>query len=150
MPYVPGNLRDRLVNALMSAGQDAPPIPIVVAGHFDDALAQQCRPEVQAACQARFAIETVLVFDPASAGRGTRPSPTPFPSPAPSGLFAAQQCAGDVPYSFVGWTTPAELHSDLQGDGHVWAVVTRDVVLIGGWSRVGRLLRPTARAQSSR
>jgi hypothetical protein len=134
VPYVPANLRDRLINALLSPDHDAPPIPIVVAGHFDDPLAQQCRPEVQAACRARFAIETVVVFDPAAAPSATpQPSPTPFPSPAPSGLFDPQQCNGDVPYSFVGWTTPAELDSDLQGEGHVWAVVTGDVVLIGEW-----------------
>jgi hypothetical protein len=134
VPYVPGNLRNRLIEALLSSGQDAPPIPIVVAGHFDDPLAQQCRPEVRTACRARFAIETVVVFDPAAAPSATpQPSPTPFPSPAPSGLFDPQQCNGDVPYSFVGWTTPAELQSDLQGEGHIWAVVTRDVVLIGDW-----------------
>lgn len=88
-------------------------------------------------CLDRFAIESILVYDPASAPAATPyPVPTPFPSPAPSGLFPATQCAGDVPYSFVGWATTDTLHSTLSYEGHVWAVVTRDVVPMGLWGEL--------------
>jgi len=133
-PWIPASLTDRLVNGVIAANWELSPMPIVVVGHFDDPRAAQCHPDQQAQCREELVLERVLVFDPASAPAPTpSPAPTPFPSPAPSGLFEPQACNGDVPYSFVGWTTPAGLHSDLQGDGHIWAVVTRDVVLIGNW-----------------
>lgn len=79
-------------------------------------------------------LESILVFEPASVPPPTpTPPPTPFPSPAPPGLFPPEQCNGDVPYSFVGWTTTAELDSSADHAGHVWAVVTHDAVPIGDW-----------------
>ena len=131
-PYVPPELQQRLL------GQTTPaPVPIVVLGHFRNSRASECVPEVRQVCLDRFVIESALVYDPASAPAATQAStPTPFPSPAPSGLFPATHCAGDVPYSFVGWTTTDTFHSTLSYEGHVWAVVTRDVVPTGQWNEL--------------
>jgi hypothetical protein len=144
-PWVPAGLQPLLL------GQTTPaPVPIVVLGHFRDARAGECGAEVRQACLDRFVIESILVYDPASAPAATpSPSPTPFPSPAPSGLFPAAQCAGDVPYSFAGWTTTDTLHSTLTYEGHVWAAVTRDVVPTGQWNELpdspGRFNLPMGR-----
>ncbi len=80
-------------------------------------------------------LENILVYDPAAAPTlPPAPTPTPFPveSPPP-GLFPATTCAGDVPYSFVGWTTADALDSSARFDGYAWAVVTADVVPLGDW-----------------
>ena len=131
-PWVPVELQPRLLSQTTPA-----PVPILVLGHFRDPQAGQCVAEVRQVCLDRFVIESILVFDPASAPAATPTLvPTPFPSPAPSGLFASTQCAGDVPYSFVGWTTTDTLHSTLTYEGHVWAVVTRDVVPTGQWGEL--------------
>ena len=109
-------------------------MPVVVAGHFNDPDAANCVPDVRAECRKRFVIESILAYDPASVPtRPPSPSPTPFPSPAPSGLFDATQCAGDVPYSFVGWTMADTLNIPMEFQGHAWAVVTKDVVALGEW-----------------
>ncbi len=131
-PWVPAELQPRLL------GQTTPaPVPIVVLGHFGDSRASECVSDARQTCLERFVIESVLVYDPASAPPATpTPSPSPFPSPAPSGLFPATQCAGDVPYSFVGWTTTDTLNSTLSYGGRVWAVVTRDVVPTGEWGEL--------------
>ncbi|HJP88459.1 MAG TPA: hypothetical protein VJ850_05430, partial [Candidatus Limnocylindrales bacterium] len=122
----------RLIN-----GQWMPPVPIVVVGHFDDPRAAQCSASKQQLCRDRLVLERVVEFDLASvATPGVSPTPTPFPDPAPSGAFGAAQCAGDVPYSFVGWTTTAELNMQFERPGHVFAMVTQDPVLLteDGWA----------------
>jgi hypothetical protein len=131
-PWIPADLQERLLTDLQRE-----PIPIVVLGHFDDGRAAACVPEVRQTCRNRFVVDSILAFDPASVPSPTpSPTPTPFPSPAPSGLFAATQCAGDVPYSFVGWTTADALGSTLRFDGHAWAVVSRDAVPTGTWGEL--------------
>jgi hypothetical protein len=128
-PYVPSDLRTRL-DPTVPIG----PVPVVVAGHFNDPGAATCVPDVREECRKRFVIESILVYDPASAPTPPpSPSPTPIPAPAPSGLFDATQCAGDVPYSFVGWTTADTLNIPMDFQGHAWAVVTKDVVSLGEW-----------------
>jgi hypothetical protein len=37
-----------------------------------------------------------------------------------------------VEYAFVGWTTTTELGASIEREGHVWAAVTADAVLLGG------------------
>jgi hypothetical protein len=131
-PLVPAPLQQRLF-----AVPESLPIPIAVLGHFHDARASECVPEVRQACLDRFVVDSILAFDPAAAPTPTpRPAPTPFPSPAPPGLFPADQCGGAVPHSFVGWTTTDKLDSTLDYAGHVWAVVTRDVVPTGTWTEL--------------
>ena len=133
VPWVPPALTGRLREALYR-DPPYPPMPIVVAGHFDDPRATQCHPDLRQACRERLVIESVVRFDPASAPPPSpTPVPTPFPSPGPSGLFPVEQCAGDVPYSFVGWTTTDDLDTSADHDGHVWAAITRDVIPMGDW-----------------
>jgi hypothetical protein len=112
-----------------------PPVPIVVLGHFDDPRAADCRPEARQVCLDRFVIDEIISFDPAAV---PRPTPTPVPSPfpfedPPPAKFGADMCAGDIPYSFVGWTTMADLGIDIGGEGHIYAMVTRDVIALSGW-----------------
>jgi hypothetical protein len=138
-PWIPNGLdgADALFGLPIINGQQYPPVPIVVVGHFDDPQAAQCNPAKRQLCLDRLVLEQIVSFEPASvATPGVTPSPTPFPSPGPSGLFAADRCAGDVPYSFVGWTTTAELQLPFDRPGHVWAMVTQDPVLLtdGGFT----------------
>ena len=129
-PYVSDDLWARLDPRLPIG-----PVPIVVAGHFNDPGAATCVADVRDACRKTFVIESILVYDPSSAPTlPPSPSPTPFLSPAPSGLFDPTRCAGDVPYSFVGWTTADKLNIPMDFQGHAWAVVTQDVVPLGEWN----------------
>jgi len=116
-------------------GQHFPPVPIVVVGHFDDPLAAQCRPAQQQLCKDRLVMDRVVSFDVASvATPAPSPTPSPFPSPPPPALFDASRCDGDVPYSFAGWTTTDALNIEFDRPGHVYAMVTRNVVqLTDGW-----------------
>jgi hypothetical protein len=118
-------------------GQPYAPVPIVVVGHFDDPRAAQCRESARQLCLDRLVLDRIVSFEPdAVATPGVTPSPTPFPSPGPSGLFGADRCAGNVPYSFVGWTTTGDLQLQFDRPGHVWAMVTQDPVLLtdGGFT----------------
>jgi hypothetical protein len=128
-PYVPDDLSAHLDSSAALA-----PVPIVVTGHFNDPGAADCDKDVQLECEQRFVVESIVQYDPASAPTPPpSPSPSPFPSPPPPGLFDATACAGDVPYSFVGWTTSDELDIPMEFEGHAWAVVTQDVVSRGEW-----------------
>jgi hypothetical protein len=114
-------------------GQPYPPVPIVIVGHFDDPRAADCRPAARQLCLDRLVVDRIAAFDLAAVPTpGVTPTPTPFPSPAPAGLFGPERCAGDVPYSFVGWTTTAELQLPFEREGFVWAMVTADPVLLSG------------------
>jgi hypothetical protein len=129
-PYVSQDFRLRL-----SPTVPIGPIPVVVAGHFDDPEAANCVAEVRDECRQRFVVDEIVDYEPSSAPTlPPSPSPTPFPSPPPPGLFDASTCAGDVAYSFVGWTTADTLDIPLDFTGHAWAVVTQDVVPLGDWN----------------
>lgn len=134
-PYFPEGLSrlEELFSLPIINGQRYPPVPIVVIGHFDDPLAAACRPERRQACLDRLVVDRIASFNAQAVPTpGVSPTPSPFPSPAPSGLFDPIVCAGDVPYSFIGWSTTAVLQLPFDREGHVWAVVTRDPVLLGG------------------
>ena len=118
-------------------GQRYPPVPIVVRGHFDDPRAAQCLATAHQLCLARLALDRVVQFDPGSVPTpAVTAEPTAFPDPPPAALFDASACAGDVPYSFVGWTTTAALELPYERPGHVYAMVTRDAVVLtaDGWA----------------
>lgn len=136
-PWIPDGLQgvEVLFGAHQINGQPFPPVPIVVIGHFDDPRAAQCRPEARQLCLDRLVLERIVQFDSGSvATPGVTPPPTPFPSPPPPALFEADLCAGNVPYGFAGWTTEAELGVDRGNPGHVWAMVTKDVIQrTDGW-----------------
>ena len=131
-PFVPRDLESVLFGGLMQL--EFPPVPIVVKGHFDDPLAAECHESRVQSCRERFVLDEILAWDPLSVPPATPPpTPTPFPSPAPAALFGPETCAGDVEYSFVGWTTTAELNIGFERPGHVFAMVTKDVIPIGDW-----------------
>jgi hypothetical protein len=134
-PWFPNDL-DRLGELFglpIVNGQRYPPVPIVVVGHFDDPRAADCRPAARQLCLDRLVVDRIAALDiDVVPTPGVTPTPTPFPSPAPSGLFPPEWCGGDVPHSFVGWTTTAELQLPFEREGHVWAVVTAEPVLLGG------------------
>lgn len=134
-PWVPNDLAGPLFRLPMINGQRYPPVPIVVRGHFDDSRASQCRLEARKLCQDRLVVDEILSFDPGSVPTpAPTPSPTPFPSPPPPALFQEKSCAGDVRYSFVGWTTTDALDLPFDRPGHVWAMVTAVPVPLGDWS----------------
>ena len=127
-PYVSSDLHTRLSPTIPIG-----PVPVVVAGHFNDSSAASCVSDARDACRKTFVIESILVYDPSSAPTmPPTPSPSLIPSSAP-GLFDATRCAGDVPYSFVGWTTVDALNIPMDFQGQAWAVVTKDIVPLGDW-----------------
>jgi hypothetical protein len=132
-PWIPNDLpgAQALFSLPFINGQRYRPVPIVVVGHFDDPRAADCAAEAAKLCADRLVVDRIAMFNPASVPTpGVSPTPTPFPSPAPSGLFAADACFGDVPLSFLGWTTTEALQMPFSREGHVWAAVTRDPVLL--------------------
>jgi hypothetical protein len=137
-PWISSDLSGakQLFSLPMINGQRYSPVPIVVTGHFDDARATQCQAASRAQCADRFVLDSIVIFDSSAVPTPeVSPSPTTFPSPAPSGLFdptAPAVCAGDVPYSFVGWTTTTELKISMRRAGYLWAAITKYPVLLGG------------------
>jgi hypothetical protein len=132
-PWVPDDLDDTL---LPGTNTTAPPVPIVVVGHLDDPRAADCLPRSRQYCRDRFVIDRLVSLDTANAVHPTpTPRPTRFPDPPPPPMFTAAQCHGDIPYSFVGWTTTAKLHAGVEYPGHVFAMVTRDVIQLSPWVR---------------
>lgn len=110
-------------------GQLYPPFPVVVLGHFNDPMAAECRKQARELCRDRLVVDRIVRWDVGAVPTpGVTPTPTPFPSPGPSGRFEPAACAGDIPYSFVGWTTFEELGIDLRGYGHIWVAISRDPV----------------------
>jgi hypothetical protein len=133
-PWGTEDIGRRLVTLPLADGVPFPPVPIVVVGHFDDPRAADCRPQARQLCRERFVLDEIVSFDPASVPPPTpTPEPTPFPDPPPPAPFGPEACAGDVEYSFVGWTTTAELGTDAQREGHVFAMVTEEQVPLGDW-----------------
>jgi hypothetical protein len=136
-PYFSEELVRQLIGdgAAYKNGNWPPPVPIVVVGHVNDARAALCRPVAKELCRDRFVVDQIVQFDPASVPTPTpSPSPTPLPSPAPAALFTKDRCYGNVPYSFVGWTTPAKLDIGDTRTANVYAMVTRDVIALGKWT----------------
>ena len=151
-PFVSKDLSGPLFKQQYINGQPFPPVPIVVIGHFDDPRASKCRPSSVKICRDRLVVDRIVEFDPTAVPTpGVTPAPTPFPfDHPPAAKFAAEQCAGDVPYSFVGWKPLGELLPDWgQPEEVVFAAVTRDVVPLGEWGNEprgsGPLHRPMGR-----
>lgn len=134
-PWMPEAFARELYSLPIVNGVAHPPVPIVVIGHFDDPRADACQPEARQRCLDRLVIDEIVSFDPASVPPPTpTPIPTPFPfEDPPPAKFGSDMCQGDIPYSFVGWTTMADLGIDIGGEGHIYAMVTRDVVALSGW-----------------
>jgi hypothetical protein len=104
-PFVDRGLQARLFGLPYIHEQWYPPVPIVVRGHINDPRASECRPEARDLCKDRFVIDEILAFDPEAVPTpGITPSPSPFPfADPPPPPFTKAECAGDVPYRFVGW-----------------------------------------------
>jgi hypothetical protein len=134
-PFFPNEMGARLAQMEIINGQRPLPVPIVVIGHFDDARAKDCGPKAAELCADRFVIDRIVDYRPEAVPTpGVTPSPTPFPFDAPPPApFDLAACAGDGPYSFVGWITGSDLHLDQYVPTTAYAVVTRDVIEIGGW-----------------
>lgn len=111
-------------------GQLYPPVPIVATGHVNDPRAIDCGASARQLCLDRFVLDEVVEFEPeAVATPAPTPPPTPFPFDAPPPpLFDATACAGDVAYSFVGWTRLQDLGLDSMPHEIAYAAVTRDVI----------------------
>ena len=142
-------LYDQVVQPMVN-GQLYPPVPIVVIGHFNDRRAVDCRPIARPLCRDRLVVDRIVEFNPASVPTpAPTPSPTPFPydSPPPP-MFTPTDCAGAVPYSFVGWKPLRELLDRQPNDAVVFAMVTRDVMEIGGRTKdpaIGEFFKSMAR-----
>jgi hypothetical protein len=134
-PFVPDDLWPGLGQSEIIHGQRPLPVPIVVIGHLDDPRAKDCQPRSAQLCADRFVIDRIADYRPEAVPTpGVTPSPTPFPfdSPPPP-PFDVAQCAGDGPYSFVGWIAGTELDLDQAVPATAYAAVTRDVMEIGEW-----------------
>ena len=127
-PFVDEALAQRLFTLPFINGQHYPPVPIVVVGHFDDPRADDCQPDARQLCRDRLVIDEIVEFDPQAVPTpAVTPSPTPFPfDDPPPAPFTAAKCAGDVPYSFVGWGRLSDYGLDIGGDEVVYLVVTRE------------------------
>ncbi len=135
-PFVDEALAQRLFTLPFINGQHYPPVPIVIVGHFDDPRADDCEPDARQLCRDRLVVDEIVEFDPQAVPTpGVTPSPTPFPfDDPPPAPFAAAKCAGDVPYSFVGWGRLPDYGLDIGGDEVVYLVVIGEPQQqSGGW-----------------
>jgi hypothetical protein len=138
-PYIDETRHPAIARALFTLpggnGQPHAPVPIVVRGHVNDPRAEDCQPAAKERCRARLVIDELVEFDPDAVptpGVTAPPSPFPFDDPPPA-PFGADECSGNVPYSFVGWTTLGELELDRGDPGTiVYAMVTRDATDLQG------------------
>ncbi|MEO8570241.1 MAG: hypothetical protein ABI553_00950 [Chloroflexota bacterium] len=132
-PFMTEDQKRQVIQAPVN-GQQYPPVPIVVIGHFNDPRAADCQPSARQLCRDRLVVDRIVEFDLASVPPPEpTPAPTPFPydSPPPP-KFHASRCAGDVPYTFIGWKPLAELVPDrYPPEAVAFAMVTRDVMEIG-------------------
>jgi hypothetical protein len=116
--------------------QRFPPVPIIVAGHFDDPRAAECRPKARQLCLDRLVVDRVVAFDPASVPPPPptpRPTPFPFDDPPP-GLFEPEACTNGAPVAYAGWTTLRALKIERGSPDDVgWFVISRDPIPIGDW-----------------
>jgi hypothetical protein len=135
-PFVDEALAQRLFTLPFINGQHYPPVPIVVVGHFDDPRADDCQPDARQLCRDRLVVDEIVEFDPQAVPTPrVTPSPSPFPfDDPPPAPFAAAKCAGDVPYSFVGWGRLSDYGLEIGGDEVVYLVVTGEPQQqSGGW-----------------
>ena len=135
-PFVPDDLWPGLGQSEVIHGQRPLPVPIVVIGHLDDPRATDCQRKYAKLCADRFVIDRIVDYRPEAVPTpGVTPSPSPFPfdSPPPPS-FDVAECAGDGPYSFVGWIAGDELHLDRDVPVTAYAAITRDVIEIGEWT----------------
>lgn len=129
-PFVIEALTDRLFALPNINGQPYLPVPIIVVGHFDDARAEDCQPELRQRCRDRFVLDEIVEFRPEAVPTpGVTPSPTLFPfADPPLAPFTKADCFGDVPYSFIGWAPVSDYEIDNGSDDVVFIMVTRDEV----------------------
>jgi hypothetical protein len=134
-PFIPDDLWSRLGQSEIINGQRPRPVPIVVVGHVDDPRAKDCQAEAAQRCADRFVVDRIVDYRPEAVPTpGVTPSPTPFPfdsPPAPP--FDVADCAGDGPYSFVGWIAGKDLKLDRSVPTTAYAAITRDVIQVGDW-----------------
>jgi hypothetical protein len=136
-PFLSNELAYLLIQPVEIDGQRERPVPIVVIGHFDDDRVKDCQPAQAKLCADRFVIDRIVDYRPGAVptpGVTPPPSPFPFDSPPPA-PFDVANCAGDGPYSFVGWISREDLGLVGQGDvpPTAYAAITRDVIEIGSW-----------------
>lgn len=85
-PYLPHDLAglDRMYGLPWVNGEQYPPVPIVVVGHFDDRLADRCQPDRQQECRDRLVVDWIAYFNPRAAGWAEGiPTIEPTPPPPP-------------------------------------------------------------------
>jgi hypothetical protein len=134
-PFVEDSLARRLVSLPFVHGQWYPPVPVVVRGHVNDPRAAECRPIARELCRDRLVIDEIIVFEPEAVPTpGITPSPSPFPfDDPPPAPFTKEDCAGDVPYSFVGWGRLRDIGLDIADpDEVVYMMVTAGRAAMGG------------------
>lgn len=141
-PFVDEALAEPLFTLPYIHGQPYPPVPIVVIGHFDDPRTADCQPEARQLCRDRLVIDQIVEFEPqAIPTPGISPSPSPFPfDDPPAARFSRADCAGDVPYTFVGWGYLADYGVDIAKDQVVFLMVTRDKVKLHGSGKAARFV----------
>ena len=123
-------------------GQQYPPVPIVVVGHFNDKLAADCRPEALEICRDRLVVDRIVRFDPASVpSPAPTPTPTPFPfADPPPALYKVDDCAEGHPIKFAGWTTLRSLGIEIASPDEIaYIVITAKPIVIGDWYNGYRL-----------
>lgn len=131
-PWVPKGVQrgGELFSLPSNNGKPFPPVPIVLVGHFDDQLAKSCRAEAQTLCKERMVVDAIAYFDPATA-QSVAPEQS-ADGGSSTALLSASDCAGEVAYTFVGWTTTKDLGLPFDRPGPVFAMVTSQAVLLGG------------------
>jgi len=134
-PFVDPPLDERLFRLPYIHEQWYPPVPIVVRGHMHDLRAADCRPFARELCRDRLVIDEIVEFQPEAVPTpGITPSPSPFPfDDPPPAPFSKKDCAGDVPYSFVGWGHLSDIGVDVgDPDEVVYMMVTAGKVDLRG------------------
>jgi hypothetical protein len=134
-PYASNDLFGQLMQQPLVNGQRELPMPIVVVGHLDDPRAKDCQPEAAKLCADRFVIDRIVDYHPEAVptpGVTAPPTPFPFDSP-PAPPFDVADCAGDGPYSFVGWMSGEELGLDRAVPTTPYVAITKNVIEIGDW-----------------
>lgn len=126
------SVNERLFSVPTADGPRFAPSPIVVVGHFGDAMAADCSEAARTQCRDRFVIDQIVSYEPREANR---PAPSGLPSipPGTTAPFDVELCPGERDYAFVGWTTTSEIGTSRQRPGLVYALVSKRVGPIGDW-----------------
>lgn len=106
-PFVPETFARRLFARPIANGQQLPPVPIVVVGHFDDPRAADCRPQARQLCRDRFVIDRIVSFGP-------RPTESGSVYDRLLSLITGEWCMREYDRD---WPSPAELDALIQGAG---------------------------------